>query len=414
MASSSGDADVSGLLENAQAISDQKKRVEAYFKAIDTAVQQASTSSCLRVVDHILSGDVSQWVSRDTLQYFCGALGRLPDVSHKEIAEYILNRVQPRAVNFEEQVTLLREQLASLFEKESDWSSAANVLAGINLDAANRVLDDRFKLGKCVKITRLYLEADDASRAEVFSNRAAFLLSTCKDEALSFEYKRCYARILDAKRKFIEAALRYYEISQGPPSSSSSSTLVPPAAASAGLAEEALGCAIVCAILAAAGPQRSRVLATLHKDERCGKLALYPILQKVYMERILQPQEVVDFAKVLKPHQKAKLPDGTTVVERAVTEHNLQSASKLYRNISFGELGRLLSIDPLRAEKVAAAMISEERMSGTIDQIDGFIYFYNENEFVQWDGQIGSLCNDVNGILDLMQSKGYNVEASQS
>ena len=38
---------------------------------------------------------------------------------------------------------------------------------------------------------------------------------------LELQYKSCYARILDAKRRFLEAATRYYDLSQ---SSSSSST----------------------------------------------------------------------------------------------------------------------------------------------------------------------------------------------
>jgi COP9 signalosome complex subunit 4 len=45
--------------------------------------------------------------------------------------------------------------------------------------------------------------------------------------------------------------------------------------------EQALSAAVTCTILAGAGPQRSRVLATLYKDERCSKLKIYPILQKV-------------------------------------------------------------------------------------------------------------------------------------
>ena len=37
---------------------------------------------------------------------------------------------------------------------------------------------------------------------------------------------------------------------------------------------------------------------------------------------------------------------GSTILNRAVTEHNLLSASKLYNNISFAELGSLLEIPP--------------------------------------------------------------------
>jgi hypothetical protein len=40
--------------------------------------------------------------------------------------------------------------------------------------------------------------------------------------------------------------------------------------------------------------------------------------------------------------------DGTNVLERAVMEHNLLSASKLYNNITFAELGSLLEITPER------------------------------------------------------------------
>jgi hypothetical protein len=51
---------------------------------------------------------------------------------------------------------------------------------------------------------------------------------------------------------------------------------------------DALNNAISCTILAAAGPQRSRMLAQLYKDERSAKLSVFPFLEKVYLERILR------------------------------------------------------------------------------------------------------------------------------
>jgi len=39
---------------------------------------------------------------------------------------------------------------------------------------------------------------------------------------------------------------------------------------------------------------------------------------------------------------------GSSILDRAVIEHNILSASKLYNNISFGELGRLLAIPPAK------------------------------------------------------------------
>jgi COP9 signalosome complex subunit 4 len=66
---------------------------------------------------------------------------------------------------------------------------------------------------------------------------------------------------------------------------------------------------------------------------------------------------------------------GSTILERAVTEHNLLSASKLYNNITFEELGALLEIPPMKAEKIASQMITEGRMNGYIDQIDSIVHF---------------------------------------
>lgn len=54
----------------------------------------------------------------------------------------------------------------------------------------------------------------------------------------------------------------------------------------------ALNSACVCCILAKAGPQRSRTLANLAKDERTRRLPVFPFLQKVYLERILRQEEV--------------------------------------------------------------------------------------------------------------------------
>lgn len=53
--------------------------------------------------------------------------------------------------------------------------------------------------------------------------------------------------------------------------------------------EQALVAAITCSILAAAGHQRSRVLATLYKDERCASLPVFPFLEKARSPPPLPP-----------------------------------------------------------------------------------------------------------------------------
>ena len=185
------------------------------------------------------------------------------------------------------QVALIRESLASVHEKEESWSDAARVLSGIDLDSGQRQLDGRYKLEKCVKIAQLFLEDDDALSAEAFIKKATPLLSGSKDEALELQFKTCYARIQDAKRRFLDAAWRYYELSQQDTSRDIGGLRL-----SEDDLTQALSAAVTCTILAGAGPQRSRVLATLFKDERCVNLPEYTMLKKVYLERILKPEEV--------------------------------------------------------------------------------------------------------------------------
>lgn len=42
---------------------------------------------------------------------------------------------------------------------------------------------------------------------------------------------------------------------------------------------------------------------------------------------------------------------GSSILDRAVIEHNLLSASKLYNNITFEELGALLEIPPAKVRQ---------------------------------------------------------------
>jgi COP9 signalosome complex subunit 4 len=197
--------------------------------------------------------------------------------------------------------------------------------------------------------------------------------------------------------------------------------------------------AVQCAVLAGAGPQRSRSLATLYKDERTHHLSSFSILEKTYLERVIRPNEVSEFASSLRPHHLARLADNTTVFDRAIIEHNLLSASKIYNNIALDELAVLLNVSTEQAEQVAARMISENRMVGSIDQLEQLISFesggaareereadYNAIsaaaaaangtfqtnlrveqsmlEIMKWDSAIQSLCHDIDAVIGNIQS----------
>ena len=275
----------------------------------------------------------------------------------------------------------------------------AEVLSGINVDSHNnRTFDVRYKLLKCLKIATLFLRDGNPQRAENYVNRAAFLLGVCNDDpALVLQHKSCYARVVDHKCKFLEAALRYYEVSNF--SAKGRELTRRPSCWTAQVAlKESARDAVTCAVLANAGPQRSR---SWHPStrERCVKLEAG--CTRYCIRCTWRGFWAGRGGQLL---GDAPEPPGGEKVEHAVIEHNLQSASRLYRNISFEELGRMLGVEPVRAEKAAARMIVEGRMGGQIDQVDNFIYFASSGEgsgeVESWDQQIRSLCQDVNRIID--------------
>ena len=174
--------------------------------------------------------------------------------------------------------------------------------------------------------------------------------------------------------------------------------------------------------------------------------------------------QVEAFSETLAEHQKARLPDGSTVLERSVMEHNLEAASKLYSNIYVGELGALLGVAPEQAEAIASRMALEKRLlvrlseseegeragrcgrwdglgwllpvrmapaalsssfsditlcsifsplasptalQADIDQVEGLITFKAAPEpLVQWDRNIAGLCGQVNALMDVAAAKG--------
>lgn len=64
------------------------------------------------------------------------------------------------------------------------------------------------------------------------------------------------------------------------------------------------------------------------------------------------------------------------MLDRSVLEHNLQAISKVYKNISFESLARLLDVSVEKAERSIAQMFIEQRLQGHVDQQKRFIYFH--------------------------------------
>ncbi|XP_017467167.1 PREDICTED: COP9 signalosome complex subunit 4 [Rhagoletis zephyria] len=338
-------------------------------------------------VEAIVNEHVSLVISRQILNDVSNSLCKLSDDISRQVSHFTLEKVQPRVISFEEQVAGIRQHLADIYERNQQWRDAANVLVGIPLETGQKQYPVGYKLKTYLKIASLYLKDDDSAQAEFYINRASLLQTETTDEELQVLYKKCYAHVLDYRRKFIEAAQRYNELSYRKTMSESDRM-------------DALRSALICTVLASAGQQRSRMLATLFKDERCQQLPAYAILEKMYLDRIIRRSELKEFEALLQPHQKAITVDGSSILDRAVFEHNLLSASKLYNNITFEELGALLDITAAKAENIASQMITEERMNGHIDQISGLVHFESREVLPQWDRQIQSLCYQVNSIIE--------------
>lgn len=213
-----------------------------------------------------------------------------------------------------------------------------------------------------MRICRCYLEDEDTTSALAYLNRIKQIIFSVTDQATRLQFQLSQARISDSQRNFLDASAAYLALS---------TEMV--------IDEEerlkALSASITCAILAPAGPLRGRQLAKLYKDERTSSTPEFSMLEKIFLDRILAPSEVAAFAANLESHQLAKTSDGSTVLDKAVLEHNLLAVSRIYANISFQNLGGLLGVDADRAEVYASTMVESNRLSGTIDQIEEVIHF---------------------------------------
>jgi len=330
------------------------------------------------VLSRVTAG-TSQITARSQLSAYCKALAAISkssqvlsqaqrDTQLEHVCEITLEVLQPRSLSFEDQVTEIKKTLAEVYERQEKWQSAAKMLSSIQLESGQRNHDDQFKLDIYLRITQLQLEYDDSVSAEGSLSRAAPLVVQTTNPASRIVYKACHARILDSRRRYIDASQKYHEMS---------------------LMEEidqneraaALEKSIHCALLAPAGVQRTRLLATFYKDERSASFSCQSILEKMFKQNIVTAEGMEKFNSVL-------------------SEHNLLSASALYRSVTFDNLGNILGISAQKAEKVASKMIEEGRMNGEIDQVDEIIRFEQLGDEAIWNNQIKHTCDQINATVE--------------
>jgi len=133
---------------------------------------ESDVHGLIEFVNHLMVDEVSTIISRPILKEYSQQLSRIQNLDdRKKLALASLEIIKPREVGFEEQVHLIRESLAELYQKEEEYIEAAKVLRGIPID--QRVMSDEDKAALYVKIAQLYLEEDEWVEAEQFTNKAS-------------------------------------------------------------------------------------------------------------------------------------------------------------------------------------------------------------------------------------------------
>jgi COP9 signalosome complex subunit 4 len=315
----------------------------------------------------------------------------------------------------------------ALFDRRLDageYAEAARILGGTRTDPDDPSSpyhmppEDRADLH--VKIAECFLEDDEIAEADAAVSKAGIVVAqiphlapsgdgaegssggtgNSKHRGLLLRYKSAHARVLDANRKFLAAAQRYYELSEPRPDVDPDESI------------QMLGRAATCAILAPSGAQRQRVLGQICRDDRLRQLDSLPqfaahaaIVTKMYRHQIIRPGELVGFERSLAEHQKATMGDGLTIMERGVVEHNMVAVSILYRTIYVSDLSRILGVPPAKAEKIAAVMIMDGSLRGSVDQVEGLLEFYPaESPYEAWDRSIASFCVELNKVTDAVKA----------
>ena len=403
---------ITAQLSSLESTPNAQQRAEGYANALQSIISSFTSSdlsaNLVAYVQSILSDSIGVIHSRPLLSGFVEQYKNIRDNEVKiETGTAVTQLLAPKIVSYEQQDTDLKYSLASAYEAEDDFTNSAKTLQTIVLDSGQgRTVTDDEKASVWMRVCRCYLEEEDPTNALSYLNKIKNVIFNVTDQATRLQFQLSQARINDSQRNFLDASAAYFALSNE-------------TAVDEEERLQALSAAITCAVLAPAGPLRARQLGKLYKDERATETPEHSILEKIFLDRLLNPSEVATFASGLKDHQLAKTSDGSTVLDKAVLEHNLVACSKLYQNIPIEILGILLGTEPDRAENYAAGMIESNRLSGSIDQIAGLVHFtpssmgdtgvvakgydISTRDLRTWDGNVQGLAEEVEKVTTMLQ-----------
>eukprot|EP01138_Halocafeteria_seosinensis_P000397 gb/GECG01000410.1/.p1 GENE.gb/GECG01000410.1/~~gb/GECG01000410.1/.p1 ORF type:complete len:402 (+),score=53.82 gb/GECG01000410.1/:1-1206(+) len=311
--------------------------------------------------------------------------------NYQEILNYFLECIQPRQPLFIHAEYHVRQALFEHYSESGEPRRAADTLAALQNHMKELSVPDGEKAKVYINAAQHYLvDEDDFSADVVIRHAKESGLMEVNDWLIQMQFKVLFARILDSRREYAQAAMWYLIISQ------STHTDIPEDEI-----QEILRSGIVCAILSPPGSNRSRLIGAFYRDSRTHALAEFKMMQRLHLNQFVGPDEVEQFSKGLDERKLAIGTDGMHDVERAMRLHNLSAATVMYRNITFSSLGKLLGISAEAAEDLAAKMISEGRIHATIDQVDGVLDFIDEKDAISSvNDSIRDTCWQLNNLAD--------------
>ena len=331
----------------------------------------------------IVGRNVARAVARTAAEEHARRGSALADAGvYRAVLDTVLGKLESHAATLEEELAEVRFQLADLLESQGACADAARVLRAVGTDG-RQTHAGGYWLRLYVRLMELLLATGDLAGAELYAKKGMAVLHELPPEyarvpapggaqpaaldaepyALVLRFRTVQARMYDVRHRFYDAAVRYYGLS---------------ALEHAAGADRAalLHSAVAAALLAPAGPRRSRLLAQLVRDPHTRELELYPVLHRAALRRVLRAADVAQLERGLAPHQLAA--DGPLrVVDQAVAEHNVHAAALVYANITLPSLAELLRLSPAQSEATVARMLAQGRLgrSSYVDQVRGLVHF---------------------------------------
>jgi len=382
--------------------------MQAIQQSIQEAVASKDMSSLASILDDSWSslgqGD-QKTLASETIQSFVADASLIPEISQApeidQVMNVLLHNLPPKVPDAADSTLRQRLYDALTTSSDPDYTGAARYLSGMRMSDDPESIYYVAPVQKAelyVQMAECFLADDETAESDAAVQKAGAAvehIDKTKHSALILRYKSTTARVLDANRKFLAAASRYHELSMTQNELIDQDDLL-----------QLLGRAATCAILAPSGPQRERVLDHLVNDERLDALDSIEeyathatIVRKMVRKQILKPNEWSLLQKSLADHQKAVMGDGLTILERGVVQHNMVAVSMAYRSIYIKDLATLLGVSDKKAEQLAADMILDGSLEGSMDEVDGLLFFEEKQTPVQaWDANLMKFCQELNKV----------------